>query len=217
MVTGTGPAWIATVRRAARKRSNTSTDIDDVGARQELAQRQEVVELPCRHPALFDDQHAARPRQNAAEAHERDPDEGEEDLDQRTRCNRSGGGRDGQRSIGRFLGHGATPGTDGRRPLGATQAPYSLQPLLPSSIRAYIGWAGLPAMAINGRRNKPFGPGGSTRRLHQFQGSEVSDQNQPIFLIADHRSLPTGAKQDRRGRKGRAFARYGSAVIGPLQ
>ena len=22
-------------------------------------------------------------------------------------------------------------------------------------------------MAINGRRNKPFGPGGSTRRLHQ--------------------------------------------------
>jgi hypothetical protein len=23
-----------------------------------------------------------------------------------------------------------------------------------------------PAMAINGRRNKPFGPGGSTRRLH---------------------------------------------------
>jgi hypothetical protein len=23
-----------------------------------------------------------------------------------------------------------------------------------------------PAMAINGRRNKPIGPGGSTRRLH---------------------------------------------------
>ena len=34
-----------------------------------------------------------------------------------------------------------------------------------------------PAMAINGRRNKPFGPGGSTRRLHQsgsppMRGSE---------------------------------------------
>jgi hypothetical protein len=28
-----------------------------------------------------------------------------------------------------------------------------------------------PDMAINGRRNKPFGPGGSTRRLHQFRGS----------------------------------------------
>jgi len=46
-------------------------------------------------------------------------------------------------------------------------------------------------MAINGRRNKPIGPGGSTRRLHH-----------------------TGAKQDRRGRKGRAFARDGSAVSG---
>ena len=25
----------------------------------------------------------------------------------------------------------------------------------------------MPAMEINDRRNKPFGPGGSTRRLHQ--------------------------------------------------
>jgi len=32
--------------------------------------------------------------------------------------------------------------------------------------RAYIGGAGSPAMEINGRRNKPIGPGGSTRRLH---------------------------------------------------
>ena len=31
----------------------------------------------------------------------------------------------------------------------------------------YIEGAGSPAMEINGRRNKPFGPGGSTRRLHQ--------------------------------------------------
>ena len=31
----------------------------------------------------------------------------------------------------------------------------------------YIGGAGSPAMEINDRRNKPFGPGGSTRRLHQ--------------------------------------------------
>ena len=37
---------------------------------------------------------------------------------------------------------------------------------------AYIPWCRRkPAMAINGRRNKPFGPGGSTRRLHQFQES----------------------------------------------
>ena len=33
----------------------------------------------------------------------------------------------------------------------------------------YIEAAGLPAMAINGRRNKPFGPGGGTRRLHHFR------------------------------------------------
>jgi hypothetical protein len=30
---------------------------------------------------------------------------------------------------------------------------------------------GNPAMAINGRRNKPIGPGGSTRRLHQSPAS----------------------------------------------
>src|SRR6185312_9386149 len=30
----------------------------------------------------------------------------------------------------------------------------------------YIGGAGSPAMEINDRRNKPFGPGGSARRLH---------------------------------------------------
>ena len=39
---------------------------------------------------------------------------------------------------------------------------------LPSgNVAPYIEWAGSPAMEINGRRNKPFGPGGSTRRLHQ--------------------------------------------------
>jgi hypothetical protein len=38
--------------------------------------------------------------------------------------------------------------------------------LPPRPFSPYIGNAGLPAMAINGRRNKPFGPGGSTRRLH---------------------------------------------------
>ena len=30
-----------------------------------------------------------------------------------------------------------------------------------------MGFAGLPAMAINGTWNKRCGPGGSTRRLHQ--------------------------------------------------
>ena len=36
-----------------------------------------------------------------------------------------------------------------------------------SKLAPYIGGAGSPAMEINDRRNKPFGPGGSTRRLHQ--------------------------------------------------
>src|SRR5207302_3117101 len=35
-----------------------------------------------------------------------------------------------------------------------------------STFAPYIGRAGLPAMEIKCRRNKPFGPGGSTRRLH---------------------------------------------------
>jgi hypothetical protein len=35
-----------------------------------------------------------------------------------------------------------------------------------SKLSPYIGGAGSPAMEINDRRNKPFGPGGSTRRLH---------------------------------------------------
>ena len=35
-----------------------------------------------------------------------------------------------------------------------------------STFAPYIGGAGSPAMEINCRRNKPFGPGGSTRRLH---------------------------------------------------
>src|SRR2546423_13342180 len=36
-----------------------------------------------------------------------------------------------------------------------------------STFAPYIERAGSPAMEINCRRNKPFGPGGSTRRLHQ--------------------------------------------------
>jgi hypothetical protein len=69
-----------------------------------------------------------------------------------------------------------------------------------SRLAPYIRGAGSPAMEINGRRNKPFGPGGSTRRLHP---------SPPLML-----RVSAGAKQDRRGRKGRVFSRYGSAVIG---
>jgi hypothetical protein len=41
-----------------------------------------------------------------------------------------------------------------------------LSALFFSKLAPYIGGAGSPAMEINDRRNKPFGPGGSTRRLH---------------------------------------------------
>src|SRR5215813_5691579 len=41
------------------------------------------------------------------------------------------------------------------------------QPLSFQRFARYIGGAGSPAMEINRRRNKPFGPGGGTRRLHQ--------------------------------------------------
>src|SRR5215471_13131937 len=44
--------------------------------------------------------------------------------------------------------------------------------LSPWFVSPYIRCAGLPAMAINGRRNKPFGPGGSTRRLHHHTGAK---------------------------------------------
>ena len=40
------------------------------------------------------------------------------------------------------------------------------QALFFSTFAPYIEGAGSPAMEINCRRNKPFGPGGSTRRLH---------------------------------------------------
>jgi hypothetical protein len=55
--------------------------------------------------------------------------------------------------------------------------------LPPRPLSLYIGTAGLPAMAINGRRNKPFGPGGSTRRLHhQISGQQSEPRS---VLIAD--------------------------------
>jgi len=45
--------------------------------------------------------------------------------------------------------------------------------LLSATFYAYIPWCRRkPAMAINGRRNKPFGPGGGTRRLHHH-GVEI--------------------------------------------
>src|SRR5437773_2690506 len=51
--------------------------------------------------------------------------------------------------------------------LGTASPPCSApSALFFSKLAPYIGSAGSPAMEINDRRNKPFGPGGSTRRLH---------------------------------------------------
>ena len=45
--------------------------------------------------------------------------------------------------------------------------------------RLYSGCRRKPAMAINVRRNKPFGPGGSTRRLHQSPAGTGSGGGEP--------------------------------------
>ena len=68
----------------------------------------------------------------------------------------------------------------GRRALSPARddPPISTDGLFSSTFSAYIdGCRGNPAMAINGRRNKPIGPGGSTRRLHQNPNltAEVED------------------------------------------
>jgi hypothetical protein len=68
------------------------------------------------------------------------------------------------RKLERRFGHGqansAVPGAFNGKNAGKPA-------LFFSTYAAYIEGAGSPAMEINGRRNKPFGPGGSTRRLHQ--------------------------------------------------
>src|SRR3954452_2427119 len=57
---------------------------------------------------------------------------------------------------------------------GHTPLPGWRSFIMPGSILYSACWRE-SAMAINGRRNKPFGPGGSTRRLHH-QGSVVISQ-----------------------------------------
>src|SRR5262245_28035854 len=59
---------------------------------------------------------------------------------------------------------------------------------------AYIGRVGRPTMAINAAWHKRIGPGGGTRRLHQWGRNRI----------------------DERG-KGAVFARYGSAATGHTQ
>src|SRR5271156_614998 len=56
--------------------------------------------------------------------------------------------------------------------------------LLLATFWAYIPWCRRkPAMAINGRRNKPFGPGGSTRRLHQRGRNRIDEGVKGVLLL----------------------------------
>src|SRR5262245_59460098 len=68
-----------------------------------------------------------------------------------------------------------------RRPPAPARGPSTdVYALFLSTSAAYIDdCRRKPAMAINGRRNKPIGPGGSTRRLHQFGGQTTEDGRQP--------------------------------------
>ena len=57
---------------------------------------------------------------------------------------------------------------------GASAETRVAHPFIRLRPRLYYECRIRPAMAINGRRNKPFGPGGGTRRLHQIQGSALA-------------------------------------------
>jgi hypothetical protein len=57
----------------------------------------------------------------------------------------------------------------------STFAPY-ITPAVPQG----------PAMAINGRRNKPIGPGGSTRRIHHRGVSGQKPMIGRVLLMAGH-------------------------------
>jgi hypothetical protein len=71
---------------------------------------------------------------------------------------------DGDPGHGRKLERGFRPI---RRVPGPFHTSNAAEPALSfSTFAPYIEGAGSPAMEINCRRNKPFGPGGSTRRLH---------------------------------------------------
>src|SRR5262249_49182877 len=67
--------------------------------------------------------------------------------------------------VGIGAGMGAGVGT-GVEAAGGGWAGGPDWPFFVNVCRLYSGCRRKPDMAINGRRNKPFGPGGSTRRLH---------------------------------------------------
>jgi hypothetical protein len=77
-------------------------------------------------------------------------------------------------------------------------------------------------MVINSYRNKPLGPGGSTRRLHHSRLRKQSASSATaVFLKTakapfSRQAAVRGAKQDRLRCKGSSFARDCTDVIGLL-
>src|SRR3546814_20151056 len=65
---------------AGKAGADADGEVDDVGARQKLRDAQQLGELERREPALLLDQHAPGEWQDAAEARQADPQEGEEQL-----------------------------------------------------------------------------------------------------------------------------------------
>ena len=71
-----------------------------------------------------------------------------------------------------------------RRPPAADPHRKRRGTLFLSIFRAYIARCRRkPAMAINGRRNKPIGPGGGTRRLHQRGRNRIDEGVKGVLLL----------------------------------
>ena len=147
---------------AAHARAEHRGEVDDIGTRQELAERVDVVELLRRHPALLFDEHPPRPRQRAAEAHDGDLEEGEEKFGVGGNVGRGGlsracaggVGHDGQiyprcrwphQSIYCNARYERSDGAVRAYCRGACQRSFFI-----NLQRLYWGCRGNPAMAING-------------------------------------------------------------------
>src|SRR3954447_280576 len=144
---------------------------------QEMAERKSLVEFVRRHPAVLLDDGLPGEYQDPSEARQRHPGEGQEQREQARRNGADGwtvrlvislwGSRCGILGHVRSLERRPARGQACREPIPREPRNGRSKHLLFETFAPYIGSAGSPAMEINGRRNKPFGPGGGTRRLHQ--------------------------------------------------
>src|SRR6516162_1002386 len=173
--------------RPANARAENHREVDHVAAGQEGAQRKSFVELIRSKPAPPLHHDPPRPGEDAAKAGQRDRGKGQEQFGNVWLRRGSGLGvwggcwRGGGTGWGTHRSHLTHSGFSGQ-PGGCAPAPG----LFSATICAYIVQCRRnPAMAINGRRNKPFGPGGSTRRLHQFRSRSSEDSNQRTLLITN--------------------------------